>query len=480
MKGFFRYCFRTWVLVFPLSIVWAEDISNTSPDNWWPWTVNWSADSEWAERTDAWGPFFSQRQNATASIGSLRPIFTRIEDRPAQQKRSHWLYPLANLDQRPESSFFHILSLIRHLDSHPSDVPPLHRFEIWPFYFEQTTEPAEGNYRALFPLGGTLKKRFWSDRLDFVLFPLYLRTQTGDETHYSTPWPFVQWRRGPGVTGGALWPLGGHFERTGRYRETFALWPIYYSYARQLQKPDPLRGWGLLPFYTTESGPGHESENYLWPLFGWTRESAPRPEYREVRYLWPLCAVGRGPEHRLDRWLPFYSHELWRGRETNWYLWPFVKNTHWQEGEISIDRQQFLYFLWWNEDQRARHDSFHAQRSHLWPFFSYWNDGLGKRQFQTLSPLEVFFPHNDVIRENYSPLFALYRWEARPGFEAQSAFWNLIVIESAGGDGLFQVGPLFSLVKTGSHAYVEVLHGLFGYGRETAESKTVKLFWKEW
>ena len=64
---------------------------------------------------------------------------------------------------------------------------------------------------------------------------------------------------------------------------------------------------------------------------------------------------------------------------------------------------------------------------HYWPFLSYWDNGNGLRQWQVLSPIEVFFPANAEMRESYSPLFALYRHEVQPSGDTRSSLlWGAI------------------------------------------------------
>jgi hypothetical protein len=82
-------------------------------------------------------------------------------------------------------------------------------------------------------------------------------------------------------------------------------------------------------------------------------------------------------------------------------------------------------------------------KRHLWPLFSQWDNGAGQRQFQLLSPLEVFFPNSDPIRQVYTPLFALYRYDQRaPGDTRHSFLWSLISWRNSPEEKEFHLGPL--------------------------------------
>jgi hypothetical protein len=86
----------------------------------------------------------------------------------------------------------------------------LKRFNLFPFFFYQDAPDPRRDYRAVFPLYGTLKNRMFRDEAEFVLFPLWLKTVEKGKTTRNVLFPFLHFREGPGLAGWQFWPLVGH------------------------------------------------------------------------------------------------------------------------------------------------------------------------------------------------------------------------------------------------------------------------------
>jgi len=332
-------------------------------------------------------------------------------------------------------------------------------FDLWPVYFSQQTGNPATSYRAVFPIGGHIKSRFGYDALQWVLFPLSFRSEKAGRVTHSALWPIFKKRSGDGHTGFAVWPLFGLAEKQGTYRDRYFLWPLVYDNTRYGAAsasdgaPDrPARhALGVLPFYAREIRPGSISESYLWPFFGYTRQDAPLAPYRETRYLWPLFVQGRGTEHTINRWAPFYSHSVRRGVDKRWFLWPLLRHETWRDQDLVRTKDQFLFFLYSSESQRsaAQPDLPAAHKAHLWPLVSTWDNGAGRAQTQILSPLAVFFPDNEKIQLLYNPLFALYRRDQQAPDEVRhEVLWRIVTWRRNGETRELRIlGPTLGLRK---------------------------------
>ena len=321
-------------------------------------------------------------------------------------------------------------------------------FDVWPVYFSRDTGDPATSYHALFPIHGTVKDRFGDDRISWALFPLYGRFEKHGTTTTTVPWPIVKILRGDGNHGFTLWPLFGWRAKEGVYRDQFCLWPLIYQNEANLGQPKPSVSLGVLPFYARDESAGSKSETYVWPFFGYLHRTAP-DRYDETRWLWPLWVQGHGDNHhRVDRWAPFYTHSVSKGVDKHWVLWPLFRREEWADSGLEQTKTQFLYFLYWSLRQRsAAHPALApAQKTHVWPLLSYWDNGAGRRQLQILSPLEVFFPDNEPVRLAYSPLFALYRYERwAPGDVRGSFLWDAITWRHSPARREFHLGPLLSV-----------------------------------
>ncbi len=443
--------------------------------NWWPAPVLMENDAHGRPDTlTALGPLFAQTEYEDVSVFSVRPLYTRFDFKNREASSTHLVYPFFNFYRYSESSHWHVLNLIRSAERLEGNE---RQVQVWPFLFWKDFPDDSRDAFALWPLGGTLKRFLGRERVDFAAWPLYIRTARRGEVRYSTPWPFIQTLTGE-AEGFAFWPFFGHFERPGVYDHTFAVWPLYYDYHDRLDQPVPYHRFGVLPFYARETAAGMRSETYLWPFFGYTREQDPRPVYAETRYFYPFLVQGRGVEKSVNRWMPLYTHERVGDRQKWWYLWPFLKREEIDLGFLTRERTQFLFFLYRDEQQDAPGD-FHARRQALWPLYSYWQDGHGRKQVQALDLFSVFFPRNRQVQETWTPLFAIYRYDERPGSTHRSFFWNLIVHERAGADKRLVVGPVFEQESSRNHSEWSILKGLLGR-IETDNGTRWKVFWHTW
>ena len=461
--------------------------------NAWPFMVERrSPDTGALVAWQAVGPLLFDEPAQTAggpAASGMRPFWVETRE-PARDRSSRSvLYPLYR-SLTDEGTFrWSVFDLVRERGPRPgavqesADFAPRHEFEVFPFWFEREFADSRLNYRAWWPVSGTLRDKLWLERASWTLFPFRAETERrGAITTYS-PWPFVQVTSGA-AQGWGFWPFYSTLQRPGATREHHALWPFFHRQTREPSPEDPAgtpprEELAVLPFYTRTTGPGLASENYLWPLFGYTDQTAPR-RYQERRYLWPFLVQGRGDDRYVNRWAPFYTHSIIQGREKRWYAWPLVRHRQWVDEGVERSRSQLLYFLYWREEQRAagRPQSPTAELTHLWPILSHWDNGAGRRQWQLLSPLEVFLPANPDIRRTWSPLFSLARHDQRaPGHSRTSLLWDAVTWERHEAEQRleFHLGPLLGVARAGAATRVSLGNGLLGWQRAAAGGW--RMFW---
>jgi hypothetical protein len=451
--------------------------------NFWPVSVRHAAAPGAPETWGGAGPFLFRQPVAEPAGGTargVRPFWVRVDDAQGELRAGYVLYPF--LSYRTDGAVFQwsFFELIRRWGRHAgapaatSAFEENEEFEVFPFWFSRTTADPARNYRALFPIAGTVKNKLTFERLSWVLFPLYVENDKRGATTRYFPWPFL--RRTEGAAHGwGVWPLYTTVERPGESRLQTWLWPFGYDSVRQ-PAPEapagtpPRRDIGALPFYARSTGPGLKSETWLWPFFGYTDLTAPKP-HRETRYFWPLFVQGRGGDDKvLNRWAPFYSHSLSKGVEKHWYLWPLLRHAAWDERDVLRERTQFLYFLYWRERQSLlrRPAAPAAQLTHVWPLVSTWDSGAGRSQWQFPSPLEVFFPGNEKVRLAWSPFFSLARHEQRaPGDTRTALLWNAVTWEKRAAEerSEFHLGPLLDVTRHGAARRIAIGRGLLGWER---------------
>ncbi|WED63897.1 hypothetical protein PXH66_16290 [Synoicihabitans lomoniglobus] len=441
--------------------------------NWWPLWVSRTDPSTGDERTSFLGPLgFEQTAADATTIHGLRPFFDEAHSADGSLTATSAFYPLwhresdaTTADQR--WSFFNLINFEHDASS---DVT---RFDAWPFYFSRDTGSPEDSYQAVMPLYGDVPQRFGQDRFLWALFPLFGRFEKQGVTTTTTPWPFIKTVTGEGHRGFEVWPLAGHREETGVSSDSFALWPLYYRKQAGLDTDAPSLQTGLLPLYALDRSDGYISETYLWPFFGYVDRTLPY-QYHATHYLWPFWVQGQGEDRRVNRWAPFYSHSRMRGYEKTWLLWPLWRQANWNDHQLHHERRQLLYFIYHADTQRSltQPDAAPASKVHLWPLFSSWDNGAGRKQVQALSPVEVFFPHNERVRRLWSPLFALYRFnQTAPGEVRHALLWDAVTYaRSEERDRReFHLGPLFGYTSEPGELNLEFLGGLIRFNRSTPE-----------
>ncbi len=461
---------RVFELIALLGLTGMLGIAATAEEsNWWPVVVRQpAAVALGPQPRSSWqggGPLFFGRTSAAGiESGGFRPFYVYRRNPEHHTAESDFLYPLLTHREYATDERWSLFDLIIFEGPKNPDAPGVRGFDIWPVYFSRDTGKAATSYHAVFPIHGTMLNRLGYDRLSWTLFPLYARLERQGLVTTAAPWPFVKIYGGDGNRGFALWPLFGRWGKPGVYQNEFYLWPLIYRNESRMTAAQPTVSLGVLPFYARDQSAGALSETFVWPFFGYTHRWAPY-HYRETRWFWPLWVQGRGDERLVDRWAPFYTHSIYKGDDKRWVLWPIFRQEKWTDAGLAQTKTQFLYFIYWSLRERsaAQPARFSAQKTHLWPLFSYWNNGAGRRQLQILSPLEVFFQDNEPVRLAYSPLFAVYRYEqTAPGDVRWSLLWDAITWRRSPSRREFHLGPLLSVTRGPRGKRIALIGGLFG------------------
>lgn len=451
--------------------------------NLWPLHVAHADATGSVTSQSAAGPFvFARTATATSpAVRGVRPFYVEKRAASGQVDEAFALYPLFSYRTHASGYRWSVLNLINRSNG-TTATDTLATFDLWPFYFSRQTGDAASSYRAVFPVYGTVKQRFGQDRFSWVLFPLYGRFEKKGTVTTTAPWPFIKVLKGDGNSGFELWPLFGKREKPGVYREQFYVWPLIYKNERYEGAEKVSENLGVLPFYARDRQPGYQSQTFGWPFFGYVDRTEPY-RYRATNYFWPLFVQGRGEQRLVNRWAPFYSRSEIKGTDKTWIMWPLWRRANWTDAGLDHERRQFLYFLYNDTLQRsaANPDLPGARKTHVWPLLSYWNNGAGRRQWQVLSPFEVFFPHNEPIRLAWSPLFSFYRYDrSGPGESRHSLLWDGVTYrrQDEGRRRDFHLGPLFSVESSPEAKRIAVGNGLLGLKR-SADGRGWRVFFGE-
>lgn len=262
--------------------------------------------------------------------------------------------------------------------------------------------------RAVFPFGGVLEHFLSFDRVEFVLFPLYLRTIREGQVSTSFLWPIFNWTYGPLGTSYRLWPLYGRLRQEGRFDKHFVLWP-FFQWGRNFEAtPQPESRWMFWPIVGHSRRGTYHAETFLWPFFGWA--SDPKTGFWSLDAPWPLVRIlhpatdepNDPPDPRRTRFWPFWSSYEGDGLKSQWFPFPLI-NKRESVDSLGTTKSLFIIPIWqrWKMQGKNGVDSSWTK---LWPLLQDFQQGEHRRSaFPALNPLW----HEPEIDEHYAWIYEL-------------------------------------------------------------------------
>lgn len=421
--------------------------------------LTWEA----GQRTEVLGPFYYQQARESDRTVAVPPLFSQQKNE-TDSEEFDILYPLLTYDRYGREYRWQVIQLLSFSGGQTQEEIPKQRFTVFPFYFQQRSSDTNLNYTAVFPFYGHLKQRVFRSEIDFVLWPLYVKTvrrkaasalpddpflalpyrymqaMRGDITTYNYLYPFFHLRYGEGLQGWQFWPfygrerkevttqtnVWGDLETTPGYDKRFVFWPFFADQKRETGSSNELRQQFLLPFYSYLRSPGRDSTSYGWPL-GLTVTDDRDRRYHEVDAPWPFIVFARGEGKTTSRVWPLFSRSSNTNLESNTYLWPLYKYNRLQSAPLDRERTRVLWFFYSQVSESNAETGRASGRVDLWPLFAHRRRLDGSTRLQVLAVLEPILPTNKSIERNWSPVWSLWRSEHNPtnGAASQSLLWNL-------------------------------------------------------
>jgi hypothetical protein len=447
------------------------------------------------EEVQAAGPFFYETKTEFENIFALPPFFSHSTIAATDSEEYDFLYPLLTFDRFGKEYRWQIGQLFNFTGGQTQEEEMRRRFTLFPIYFQQRAADPADNYTAVFPIYGEVRNRMFRSQMEFILWPMYVKTvkrgrnsplpndpflaaryqrleaRRGEVTTYNYFYPFFHLRYGEGLKGWQLWPFVGRehkdittktndwgdLETTPGFDKRFILWPIYAKQEREIGSENPEHELVWFPFYRSFRSPLRDSTSYF--LVNLTDDRARK--YYEVDAPWPLIVFARGEGKTVNRVWPFFGQAHNASLESNFYLWPLYKYNGIHADTLDRDRTRILLFLYQYVRDKNLETGKYRSRTDLWPFYVHRHELDGTSRLQVLAPIETLLPMSKSIERNYSPLWTVWRAENNPatGESSQSLLWNLYRREAS------------PTTRKGS-----LLFGLIQY-ESNAESKRWRLFY---
>jgi len=384
----------------------------------WSWTVDYDrpmSDVDVLWPFAAWREQLDPKTSETLRRSMILPLWFSKTTRSAQDglRRDRVLFPfylsgLRRPPERPETSYQIVFPFWWRFNNQHIIFPlywsnPADSFAVWPFY-------------------GRFLNLFGFDKIQFIAWPLWVTSRSGEARSYSPLWPVFNYTTGPsGVRGGRLWPLFGYYANKRGGNRAFWVWPLG-QYAR-IQE-GPLKGATLnmfLPFwfrldhpkrqlayyfpvYAYDRSPGkRDTRAWFWPLYA--RTFSEKPLYRKDSVLWLIWSRKTGPDVTDWKAFIFAGHRKEPGREQRYVLWPIGLYERDRKEERKCDFVR-LFVVPFYASLEWRYDDGRTDKSRiLWPF-AFWSQKGTRRE---MSALRLFwYDRFEPIDRNWAPLWTFY------------------------------------------------------------------------
>jgi len=325
-------------------------------------------------------------------------------------------------------------------------------YAVFPF-FTYDSGIDDGKSMTFFPIYGELRKIFLYDKIYFIVFPFYVRTERGDVIEHSFLWPFVSFSEGDVRTKYRVVPFYGvNIDEDGS-RAGFVMWP-FFTYSTLV---DGAGGWMLWPFYGRFYDKNIVSWSTMWPMFEYSERTSDSSLVR-LDMLWPFFQYRNdfpyAGESRLYFW-PFYGRTERGSQKKNFYLWPFfrTRTTLARDGTPSEDIIK------------------------CWPFISYESNADRIRfSFPDFWILDSF----SAVERNWKPFWTLFELEQSSRAGRMECLWGMIS-SRRGSDGRneFSVAPFYAARWNDRNTLTErdFLGGLFKFASGPDAAFGLKLFY---
>lgn len=428
--------------------------------DWGPFRARWT-DVHGNLRQRTLGPF---REHITTpedwTLSAWRPLWLRWNHDGDEVLRQEFLWPLARSTHRGSERGWRFLLTFGY-NQDLTDPESRHRLWVLPFYFHG--RDARGNdYRALFPLGGSIHDFLLWEEIDFLLWPLQVSSRTRGIEANTYLWPVYSRTEGPGIERFRIFPFYGYAQREGLGRKTFVLWPFWTT----VQYDSPSRsgsGWILFPVA------GHldlEDQQSWWVLPPFFRYHIGEDKNR-ILGPWPFVQISDGATHKRYLW-PLYGTKTIGSTRRQFLLWPFFWHENIDREQGDLTRTWAVPFVQHFHTATPDGDATASRYLKIWPLFSHLNRREGpvrRTVFPDLNPFRA-----GPLERNYAPFWQLFIREQVGDAVDTEILWGLYRSARRENSRYHSLFPLFQLERTPDSRRFSLLKGLLARNRQGDET----------
>lgn len=389
----------------------------------------------------AYGPwaFYQEEYNAADQSQFTVPIlfsYNRIRD--VDLMELDFLYPIFTIDRFEKEYRLQLFQILNWVGGQNSEGEITKRYTLFPLLFYQESTIPNNNYWGIMPFYGNIRNRLWRDEINYIMLPFYVQTRKKDIITKNYLYPFVHMREGEHLKGWQFWPFIGQEQKEFSictdiwgdevtipgHDKRFYFWPVGISQKTGIGTENPENFWGIIPFYAQMRSPNRDYSVVLWPFFNWVNDRG--RGYREWSMPYPFFVFARGEGKTTNRVFPFFSFSSSPTQERNFILWPFWKETSFDNQIIQTKRERILFYLYSDKEEHYTEFNRSSHRTDLWPLFSAILTTDNIYTVDMLSPVAPLFHSNKSVARNWTPAFSIWHLEENreTGSFKESFFWN--------------------------------------------------------
>lgn len=364
--------------------------------------------------------------------------------------------------------------------------------------------PRRQTFAAIFPLYGDFRGYWNRQRVQFLLWPIYVRSRDGrgdqQDVMTSFVWPVLGLRTGPKTSGFRVWPLISRASREGQFNRWYFLWPLGHVRTGVIAKDNPstqslvlfvplyaniqreqFRFHLLFPFYGVLEQKGRATRGWILALYN--QDDNRRRGIRNHRLLWFIirwttripALASADPEavssaREGGGVFPIYLRTKSPVSRTRTIVWPLYTERWNAYKQFQFARVYLVPF--YSYQGRFYPDGTKTTTEFIFPFLRRQHTARGVERYNNLHLF--WYDRFKPLDRNYAPLWAFYdrREDIRTGARRLRIALNFFDHEVSA-DGTrrrewnvlgVHVGRLDSTTRA-DESHVSLFGGLYGRSR---------------
>jgi len=342
-----------------------------------------------------------------------------------------------------------------------------------------------GHFFSFFPIIGTFKNMWEREKISFLLWPLFIKSDFKDHNTLHLAFPFLSYTYGD-EKGFKIFPLFRFRYKEDDYFKSYFLWPLIHinktaldsaspNYTTMLfpifwiMKQDSLFNLNIFPFYWRTDTPTYKSRGYLYPIF-FMRKSE-KENYKEIKLLRLYTWRWGESETKCNQFFPIIGHIEQKGKIQYYFLWPlFLHNVYTPEERILKTTLVAPFF--YHKYSKWHKDNSEEKSTILFPlYYSNWKTDGTRRRSILWPPL--FYEKVDNFERNWYAFFGFFnqKYDEKGNKKISVLYKFFRKVKKADGEKFVEFNPFVFNLKLGNREKEFSLLGwLFSYRKADDKS----------